>query len=214
MYARAARDHAHVAYLSPMWHCMTIFLQVCKPFSLYYNRMMLTGLWVDCSKTWQNTGSYMYLVTAAACCVWGQGSLIKYFSGKQFSYIVRVITWREEKMHSATSLQGPGLVRTVGLCAQTRVAIETYFWTSGAKRCAFREACWAGQFDVQAERERRPCTLLSGEFEQLFLACSKGCGLRDIRFKVRVLLSAHAHCTNGDNTVVFWIFVLLIARAY
>ena len=47
-------------------------------------------------------------------------------------------------MHSATSLQGLGLVRTVGPCAQTRVAIETH-----------------------------SRTLLSGEFEQLLLACSE-----------------------------------------
>ena len=33
-------------------------------------------------------------------------------------------------MHSATSLQGSGLVRTVGPCAQTRVAIEMHSRTS------------------------------------------------------------------------------------
>ena len=32
------------SFVLPMWHCMMIFLQVCKPFSLYHNRMMLTGL--------------------------------------------------------------------------------------------------------------------------------------------------------------------------
>ena len=29
-------------------------------------------------------------------------------------------------MHSATSLQGSGVVRNIGQCVQTRVAIETY----------------------------------------------------------------------------------------
>ena len=38
--------------------------------------------------------------------------------------MVRVIAWRALKMYCPTSLQGSGLVRTVGpLCAQTRVAI-------------------------------------------------------------------------------------------
>ena len=43
-------------------------------------------------------------------------------------------------MHFATSLQGSGLVRTVGPCAQTRVAIEMHSRMSGAKRRTFQEA--------------------------------------------------------------------------
>ena len=52
----------------------------------------------------------------------------KYFSGRQFSYIVRVITWghgyaswmRPVAMRKS-ALQGSGLVRTVGPCAWSRV---------------------------------------------------------------------------------------------
>ena len=32
---------------------------------------------------------------------------IKYFSERQFSYIVHILTWRAQKMHSATSSEGP-----------------------------------------------------------------------------------------------------------
>ena len=54
----------------------------------------------------------------------------KYFSERQFSYIVRVITWghgyaswmRPVAMRKS-ALQGSGLVRTVGPCAQRRVAL-------------------------------------------------------------------------------------------
>ena len=45
----------------------------------------------------------------------------KYFSDDQFSYIVRVLSWRAQKMHSPTSLEDSRLVRIVGPCAQTRL---------------------------------------------------------------------------------------------
>ena len=98
-YARAARDHAHVAYLSLMWHCMTIFLQVCtKHFSLYYNQMILTGLWVDHSKTWQNTGGYLAKrFNMAACHVWGQGSLIKFLIFVVFIFAYRALVRNIQK---------------------------------------------------------------------------------------------------------------------
>ena len=47
-------------------------------------------------------------------------------------------------MHSATTLEGLVLFRTVGSCAQTWVAIETHSRTSGAMYHAFQEACSAG----------------------------------------------------------------------
>ena len=43
-------------------------------------------------------------------------------------------------MHSATSLEGSRLVRTVGMCVQTRVAIETHSQTRDAKCCVERPA--------------------------------------------------------------------------
>ena len=134
-----------------------------------------------------------------------------------------------QKMHSATSLQGVGLVRTVGPCAQTRVAIETHSWTSGQSAAHFerpaeqatkprvkREAKWIVLCHTwqiwRSSRARTsccPCPLLSDEFRAaaVLLTCSEGCGLRDVRLKVRLLLSAHAHCT-------ILLDVLLIARAY
>ena len=49
-------------------------------------------------------------------------------------------------MCSATSSEGPRLVRVAVPCAQTRVAIELemHSRTNGAKRHAFQEACSAG----------------------------------------------------------------------
>ena len=50
----------------------------------------------------------------------------KYFSDDHFSDIVRVLTWRVQKMRSATSSESPRLVRIAVPCAQTRVAIEMH----------------------------------------------------------------------------------------
>ena len=55
-------------------------------------------------------------------------------------------------MHSATSLDGPRSLRIEVPCGQTRVAIEIHPQTNGAKRCAFQEACLAGQ-QRRAKRE-------------------------------------------------------------
>ena len=79
----------------------------------------------------------------------------KYFSERQFSYIVRVLTWR---MRSSTSSEGSQLVRIVVPCAQTRVTtIETHSRANGAKRCTFREACPTGHraLEPRAKREAR-----------------------------------------------------------
>ena len=48
------------------------------------------------------------------------------FSERQFSYILHVLTWRAQKMRSATSSEGPWLVGIAVPCAQTRVAIEMH----------------------------------------------------------------------------------------
>ena len=79
-----------------MWHHMMIFLQVWKPFSLYYNWMMLTGLWVDCSKTWQNTGSYLAKLFTAYCAR-GQGSCIKFLIFIVFIFTYRALIWNIQK---------------------------------------------------------------------------------------------------------------------
>ena len=42
----------------------------------------------------------------------------KYFSEQQFSYVVHVITWRAQNMHSSTSSEGSRLVGIAVLCAQ------------------------------------------------------------------------------------------------
>ena len=47
-------------------------------------------------------------------------------------------------MRSATSSEGPRLVRIAVPCAQTRVAVKMHSQTNGMKHCAFREACSAG----------------------------------------------------------------------
>ena len=44
----------------------------------------------------------------------------KYFSERQLSCIVRVLTWRTQKMRSSTSSEGSRLVRIVVPCAQAR----------------------------------------------------------------------------------------------
>ena len=96
-------------------------------------------------------------------------------------------------MHSATSSEGPRLVRIAVPYAQTMAAIELemHSRTNGAKCCAFQEACSAGQPRVKqemrsvlchslvvdsTERERHHC---NGEFEQLLfmLTSIEGCGL-------------------------------------
>ena len=61
----------------PVWHCMIIFLQVCKPFFFYYidADRSLGKLLED---TWQNTGSYLAKLFTA-CCAWDQGSCIIFF---------------------------------------------------------------------------------------------------------------------------------------
>ena len=61
----------------------------------------------------------------------------------------------------------------------------------------------SSRFDVRAERERCPCTLLNGEFKQLLLACSEGCGLCDISFIVRSLLSANTYDALVSRTSPF-----------
>ena len=66
----------------------------------------------------------------------------KYFSDDHFYYIVRVLTWRALKMRSATSSEGPRLVRIAVLCAQTRMAIEMRYAFSNhglnSKHCTWR----------------------------------------------------------------------------
>ena len=52
-------------------------------------------------------------------------------------------------MCSATTLECSGLVRFVGLCAQTRVAVETHIRTDGVKRC---------MFERPTEQATEPCT--------------------------------------------------------
>ena len=61
-------------------------------------------------------------------------------------------------MHSATSLEGPRLVRIAVPCAQTRVAIEMHSRTHGTKRRAFREACSAGH-RASSEARDEVCSL-------------------------------------------------------
>ena len=57
-------------------------------------------------------------------------------------------------MRFSTSSEGSRLVRIVVPCAQTRVAIETYSRTNGAKCRVFREACPAAQAtESRAKRE-------------------------------------------------------------
>ena len=50
----------------------------------------------------------------------------KYFSDDQFSYIiiVRVLTWRAQKMRSATSSEDSRLVRIVVPCAQISLLVN------------------------------------------------------------------------------------------
>ena len=44
----------------------------------------------------------------------------------KYFYVVHIIIWLAQKMPSATGLGSSQLVRIVGLCAQTRVAIEMH----------------------------------------------------------------------------------------
>ena len=114
-------------------------------------------------------------------------------------------------MHSTRSLQGSGLVRTVELCAQTRVAIEMHSWMSSAARFEWpaKQATepWASErrgglffvipvnSPVDSTFEQSKNVALAHFLVVSSSSCSERCGLHDIRFKVRSLLSVHAHCT-------------------
>ena len=63
-------------------------------------------------------------------------------------------------MHSATSLQGSGLVRTVGPCAQTRVAIETHSQTVVLSLRVLRGPLSRPPSLEQSERREVDCSLL------------------------------------------------------
>ena len=56
-------------------------------------------------------------------------------------------------MCSATSSEGPRLVRIVVTCAQTRVAIKMHSRMNGVKRRAFQEACSVGHRASSEARE-------------------------------------------------------------
>ena len=58
-------------------------------------------------------------------------------------------------MRSATSSEGPRLVRITVARAQTRMAIEMHSRMNGTKRCTFREACSAGHVPPSLERSER-----------------------------------------------------------
>ena len=57
-------------------------------------------------------------------------------------------------MRCATSLERSKLVRFVGSCARTRVAIEMYLRMVGAKRCAFERPAQQAT-KPQAKQEAR-----------------------------------------------------------
>ena len=57
-------------------------------------------------------------------------------------------------MRSATSSEGPQLVRIAVSCAQTRVVIEMHSQTNSAKRRAFQEACSAGHRASSQARDK------------------------------------------------------------
>ena len=107
-------------------------------------------------------------------------------------------------MHSATSLQGSGLVRTVGPCAQTRVAIETHEWHEvlhvsrgllSRPPSLERSKRRGGLFFVIPINNPVDSALAHffGEFEHLLLACSEGCGLCDIIDSKFVCYYLHMH---------------------
>ena len=121
----------------------------------------------------------------------------KYFSDNKFSYIVHVLTWRAQKMRSPTCSEDSLLVRIIVPCAQTslpgprgnRDAFSSL--SERRKHRTLRQACSACHQALSEVREVmstichgmvvdsmfKQTSPLHGEFEQLLLACSEGCGL-------------------------------------
>ena len=110
-------------------------------------------------------------------------------------------------MRSATTSDGPRLVRIEVPCAQTRVAIGMHPGSNRERHEALRvsrgllsrppsleqserqDLFFVSRFDIRTEQE---CRLCSGEFEQLLLTCIEGSGLRSSRFKVSAA-QQHVH---------------------
>ena len=120
-------------------------------------------------------------------------------------------------MHSATSSEGPRLVRIAVPCAQIRVAIEMHSRMNGAKRRVFQETCSAcrpSATEPWAKQETRSVlchsVVVDSTFEQsekvaiAVVSLSSCCwpALRGVVYEVigSKFVLLHVHCTNGWHT--------------
>ena len=103
-------------------------------------------------------------------------------------HIVRVITWRAQKMHSATSSEGSQLVRIVLPCAQARVVIEIHSKMNGVKCRASRGLL------------SRPPSLEQSKRQSLvFVTPVNSLEVNSMFEQSENVAIAHAHCTNGQS---------------
>ena len=108
-------------------------------------------------------------------------------------------------MRSATSSEGPRLVRIAVPCAQTRVAVKMHSQTNGTEALYVSRGLFSRPQKPQAKRETRSILChsvvvdLTFEHVAVAVAILSSCclpALRGVVYEVKFML-LHVHCTNS-----------------